>query len=226
VNRPRVGEIVGRFAAASNTTLLGRTAEGGLVVYKPVAGNRPLWDFDVSTLAVREVLAHRLAEAMGFTGLVPETVLGDGPMGPGALQRYVDEDPSYDPLPEIRRGDAGLWPVALLDLVANNADRKAGHLLREAGSGALRAVDHGLTFHPEPKLRTVLWAFAGERLPEPMIAAVQRLRGGLDPLLDEISGTLGPAEAAALSERVGVLAALPVHPEPPEDRPPIPWPPF
>ena len=220
----RVAEIVGRFAGATNTTLLGRTADGGLVVYKPVAGARPLWDFDAATLAAREVLAHRLAGALGFDGLVPETEAGDGPLGPGAVQRYVDADPGYDPLPALRTGDPALWPVALLDLVANNADRKAGHLLAEGG--ALRAIDHGLTFHPRPKLRTVLWAFAGRALPPGMVEALGRLGGALGPLLQEVEAALGPAEAAALQQRVADLAAHPVHPEPPDDRPPIPWPPF
>ena len=221
---PAVQEIVGRFAGASNTTLLGR-ADGSLVIYKPVTGNRPLWDFDVATLAAREVLTYRLAQAMGF-GQVPETAFGDGPLGPGAIQRFVESDPDFDALGLIRRADRRLWPIAVLDLVANNADRKVGHLLSETGSGVLRAIDHGLTFHPDPKLRTVLWVFAGRRLPDGMIASLRRLGESLEPLTAFAADHLGVAEAAALQERVESLLGDPVHPEPPDDRPPVPWPPF
>ena len=114
--KPTVDEVVAQFVTASNLTLLGRSS-GDLVVYKPLAGNRPLWDFDVATLAAREVLAHRVAAAMGLD-IVPETVLGTGPLGPGALQRYIAEDDAVDPLAMVRACDPALWPVAVLDLGA------------------------------------------------------------------------------------------------------------
>jgi hypothetical protein len=215
-----VDEIVGRFAAASNTTLLGRSA-GRLVVYKPTAGSRPLWDFDVATLADREVLTAEIAEALGFE-CVPETVIGDGPLGPGSVQRFVDADEGFDPVDLIQRADPGLWPVAVLDLLVNNADRKASHLIME--DGRLRAVDHGLTFHPEPKLRTVLWSFAGRSLPSDMLAALERLAAGT--AASRVADVLGPEAGRAFRRRLQDLRRHPVHPEPPTDRPPLPWPPY
>jgi hypothetical protein len=212
IARPLVDSIVGRFAAASNTTLLGRSA-GELVVYKPTTGNRPLWDFDVATLADREVLTAETAASLGFD-CVPETVIGEGPLGPGSVQRFVDGDTGFDPIDLIRRADPILWPIAVLDLVVNNADRKAGHLIMEGGR--LRAVDHGLTFHPEPKLRTVLWPFAGRSLPDEMLAALERLAA--TDIASRIGDALGPEAGRAFRERV--------HPEPPTDRPPLPWPPY
>lgn len=222
--QPRVDELVGRFVAATNTTVLGRSG-AELVIYKPVAGNRPLWDFDAETLATREVLTHRVAAALGLD-VVPETVMGDGPLGPGAVQRYIELDAGFDPTPMVRAGSAELWPIAVLDVIVNNADRKLGHILRDGG-GRLWAIDHGLTFHPEDKLRTVLWCFAGQTLPHPMREAVDRLAHTLDHgLKEEVQALLGSAEAAALAGRVAALLDAPVHPEPPDDRPPIPWPLF
>ena len=219
-----VVEIVGRFVSASNATLLGVTASGVRVVYKPVAGERPLWDFRPGSLGEREVLTYRVDQAMGL-GLVPETVVGDGPYGPGAVQVYVDAEEAFDPLPLAERGDERLWPVAVLDLVTNNADRKLGHIIEAEGD--LVAIDHGLTFHPEDKLRTVLWAFSGRPLPDTMVAALHRLAAALEGELGAgIAETLGPAEAEATAERVAALLRTPVHPAPPQDRPAVPWPPY
>ena len=223
MNGPVVEEILGSFVAASNATLLGRIGDRR-VVYKPAAGVRPLWDFDAATLADREVFAHDIAEALGFHGLVPQTRLGTGPLGPGAIQDFVEDDPSFDPIPPIRRSDPALWPIAVLDLVIDNADRKAGHILAGPG-GALRAIDHGLCLHHEPKLRTVLWGFAGAPLPAAMVDALHRLAGRLSPILDAVTERLGEAEAGALAARVARLRTEPVHPDPPDDRPAVPWPP-
>jgi hypothetical protein len=219
-----VTEIIGRFVSASNLTLLGRSG-GTTVIYKPIAGNRPLWDFDVATLAAREVLTYRISEAMGL-GVVPETVFGEGPLGPGAVQRFVEEDEGADPVALIRRADPALWPIAVLDLVVNNADRKAGHLLTERGTGRLFGIDHGLTLHPDDKLRTVLWGLAGLPIPGHLVDAVRRLRGALaDGLGGDLERQLGEPEVLALEARILDLTTRPVHPEPPEHRPPIPWPP-
>lgn len=219
-----VDEVVGRFAAASNLTLLGRVA-GELVVYKPTAGMRRLWDFAPETLASREVLAFRVSQVMGLD-VVPETRWGDGPLGPGVVQRFVEPDPAFDPLALVARADDALWPVALLDIVANNADRKASHLLSEAGSGRLWAIDHGLTFHPEPKLRTVLWGFAGLPIPSSLLPALERLAALPSGLAAAITADLGRPEAEALLHRVRELQSRPRHPQPPRDRHPVPWPPY
>lgn len=220
----RVSEIVGRLPYASNATLLGRLEDGTLVVYKPEEGERPLWDFPFGTLASREVLTYEVSEALGF-GLVPHTVLGDGPFGQGSIQRFVDEDVDYNPAPLINDADPALWPVAVLDLVVNNADRKAGHLLRDRSSGATWCIDHGVTFHAQPKLRTVLWGFAGRRLPEGMVEALGGLQASLAAgLCDRVAAMLSDREAAAFVHRVGELLDHPVHPHPPDDRPALPWP--
>lgn len=221
---PRIAEVVGRFTRASNATFLAATADGEHVIYKPVAGERPLWDFPPESLASREVLAYEVSEALG-AGVVPPTVLGDGPLGPGAIQRFVTADESFDPVAALAGPDPLLWPIAVLDLVCNNADRKAGHLLRV--DGRLMGVDHGLTFHPDEKLRTVLWGFAGQGLPGAQRDALAALRsalaGGLDGRIAEL---LGRDEAEATTRRVEELLSTPVHPEPPDDRPAIPWPPY
>lgn len=221
----RLREVLGHLPYASNTTVLARDEAGGLWVYKPAQGETPLWDFGWQTLAAREVLTFEVSEALGL-GLVPETRLVDGPIGPGSGQRFLDEDAEFDPRPLLRGDpDPVLWPVAVLDLVTNNADRKIGHLLRERGTGRLWAIDNGLTFHPSPKLRTVLWGFAGEQIPAPLIDAVQRLRDALDAGLgSRIRNLLGAEEADATAGRVRAVLEEPFHPLPPSDRPPLPWP--
>jgi uncharacterized repeat protein (TIGR03843 family) len=223
VSAPVVEEILGRFAAASNATLLGRIGDRR-VVYKPIAGVRPLWDFEAATLADREVLAREIAEALGFPGLVPPIRFGTGPLGVGTIQDFVDADPAFDPIPLIRSGDRSLWPVALLDLVIDNADRKAGHILGDR-DGTLRSIDHGLCLHRDPKLRTILWGFAGIPFPAAMVGALDRLAEHLAPILEAVTDRLGAPEADALAGRVARFRAEPLHPGPPDDRPAIPWPP-
>lgn len=218
-------EVLGHLPYASNTTLLARSEDGDLWVYKPEAGEQPLWDFPWQTLAAREVLAYEVSEAMGL-GLVPETRMAEGDLGPGSAQRYLDEDEDFDPRPMFRgRLDTRLWPFAVLDLVTNNADRKIGHMLREARTGTLWAIDNGLTFHAMPKLRTVLWGFAGMKVPAALMDNVARLEAALNTgLCDRAAELLTPAEAGALVARVSKLRATGVHPLPPEDRPAMPWP--
>ena len=218
-------EVEGRMPYASNTTLLARDRSDGLWVYKPERGENPLWDFAWRTLAAREVLTYEVASAMGLD-LVPETVLADGPFGPGSAQRFVAEDLEFDPRPLfIPRLDTRLWPVAVLDLVCNNADRKIGHVVRDKTADRLWAIDHGLTFHSEPKLRTVLWGFAGDTIPAPLVEALGGLRSRLaDGLADRVSALLSEEEAGALNDRVESLLSAPVHPHPPDDRPAVPWP--
>lgn len=220
---PVVTEILGRFRNASNATLLARTGDGGLVVYKPEQGERPLWDFTPGTLAAREVLTYRVSQEAGL-GVVPETVFADGPFGPGSAQRYVEANPGFDAARPINDADPRLWPIAVLDLLVNNADRKAGHFLLDE-AGRLWCIDHGVTFHFAAKLRTVLWNFAERELPEEMTGAVRRLRDRLPGgLYAEVLRLLGKPEADALMSRADDLLENPVHPPPPVDRPPVPWP--
>ena len=218
-----ITEVLGRFRNASNATLLARTAGGQLVVYKPERGQRPLHDFDCMTLPVREVLTFELADAAGLES-VPETRQVEGPFGPGSAQRFVEADERFDPAPLINRADHRLWPVVTLDLLINNADRKAGHVIADR-SGHLWCIDHGVTFHTDPKLRTVMWGFSGLRLPADMVAAVRRVEAELDHRLHaRAAQLLTEQEADALADRVRNLLSHPTHPHPPTDRPPLPWP--
>lgn len=223
-DRPwEVTSIVGRLPGASNATLLARLADGTPVVYKPTAGENPLWDFPDESLAIREVLAFEVSEAGGL-GVVPETRWCEGPHGPGSAQRFVTEDRDLDPRrllsPEL---DERLWPVALLDLVMNNADRKLGHVLPTT-DGLLFAIDNALSFHPLDKLRTVLWGFAGRELPPSARAAVGSWMEQAEELAGRIGEALGEAEATAFTSRVEWLAHNPVHPLPPSHRRTTPWP--
>ncbi len=218
-------EVLGRLPYASNATLLARAPDRTLWVYKPIRGERPLWDFPEGTLAIREVLTYEVAKAMGLD-IVPETVMAEGPFGRGSAQRYIDEDADRDPRPLIRGDvDDRLWPFAVLDLVVNNADRKLGHVLIERASGALWGIDQGLTFHPEDKLRTVLWGFAGRSIPTDLLTAVDQLCQALiDGLQERIGQALGDAEAGAVQHRSEQLLSDRRHPDPPYDRPAVPWP--
>lgn len=208
--------------AASNATLLATTDDGTRVVYKPDAGQRPLWDFDASTLPMREVLAYETSRRMGFD-LVPETVMADGPYGPGSVQRHVAGDEDFDALALVQRSDPALWPVAALDVVTNNADRKLGHLL--ATEHGLVAIDHGLTFHEEDKLRTVVWCFSGMPWPDPIRRAAAELAESLSRRPEPYRSALTTGEFAALRSRVESVVGG-VHPMPPDDRPATPWPPY
>jgi uncharacterized repeat protein (TIGR03843 family) len=199
--------LKGRMPWASNATFLvevrheDRTA---LAVYKPGRGERPLWDFP-PRLFQREVAAYRLSEALGW-GLVPPTVLGDGPHGEGSLQLFVDADfeQHYFTLHEDPRHHAGLQRICAFDLVANNADRKSGHCLL-GPDGRIYAVDNGLSFHVDPKLRTVIWEFAGAAIPKPLLADVERLVAAGIPA--ELAALLERDEQAALLARARRLLA-------------------
>jgi hypothetical protein len=194
-------------------------------VYKPTRGERPLDDFPVGTLAARERAAFVLSEAAGF-GIVPPTVLRDGPLGPGMVQAWAEPDPVVDVVGLVMESDPRLRRVAIFDAIANNADRKAGHLLPLPG-GLIQGVDHGICFAVAPKLRTVLWAWRGQPLDAGELALVEQvgqvLDGSLGAALDEL---LSPAEVAATRRRTQVLARTGRFPLPDPNRPAIPWPPY
>jgi hypothetical protein len=195
-------------------------------VYKPVAGERPLWDFTAGSLAGREVAAYVVSRASGFR-VVPPTVFRDGPFGPGMCQLWIHADESVDIIALARRTEhAGLRDMAVFDAVVNNADRKIGHLLPEP-DGHLYGCDHGVCFGEEYKLRTVLWQWRGRSLPGRSMAALRRLEQGFEngDLAADLSGWLTAAEVAATRERLELLLKHRVHPYPPEDWPAVPWPP-
>ena len=226
------GELTlkGQFVWGSNYTFLVEVAynEATLTaVYKPRKGERPLWDFPAATLAHREVAAYLVSEALGW-GFVPPTVYRRrGPLGPGSLQLFVEHDPEihfFTMTPEDRQR---LRPVALFDLLINNADRKGGHVLRGV-EGHLWLIDHGICFHVEEKLRTVIWDFAGEPIPAHLLVDLEAFRQKLGPASElnvALDAHLKRGEIAALAKRTEYFLSTRAFPDPPEDRRPYPWPP-
>jgi hypothetical protein len=239
----RTGEltIVGRLTEASNASFLCRVGAdtpfdpdewpedelppGPLCVYKPTRGERPLDDFPDGTLARREVAAYLLSEATGWS-IVPPTVMRDGPFGEGAVQAWMETDPGIDVVELIVSLDPRLRPMCVFDLVANNADRKGGHIL-PLFDGTLRGVDHGICFAAEPKLRTVLWGWRGEAFDDAEVAVMHWIAAGLDT---DLGGALGELltrrEVRAIHRRVAALLESRRFPEPDPGRPALPWPPF
>lgn len=247
------GELVidGRVMPASNATFVGEIA-GVRVVYKPIAGERPLWDFPDGTLAAREVGSYAVSDALGWD-IVPPTVLREGPHGPGMVQLWreeVDDQAPVDIVPEGRVPDgychvfdgldardrdvslvhedsAALRRMALFDVVVNNADRKGGHVLPMA-DGHRHGVDHGLTFHVEHKLRTVLWGFVGEPLAPDEVEGLGRLGVALaGDLGARLASSLSEEEVAVTVRRLERLLARGEFPGPAQSSyPVIPWPPF
>ena len=218
-------QLKGQFTLGSNYTfLVDVTYEGKTVqaVYKPSRGEQPLWDFPESTLALREVAAYLVSEALGF-GFVPFTVLrGDGPHGAGSLQQFIEYDPEYHYFNFTEADKSALMPVALFDLLVNNADRKGGHVFFEDGTRKLFAIDHGICFHEQSKLRTVIWDFAGQKIPDDLLAR-------LNPppeLLADLEPYLSPSEIGALRQRAERIRKRGTFPAQPEDRRAIPWPPL
>jgi uncharacterized repeat protein (TIGR03843 family) len=195
-------------------------------VYKPVAGERPLWDFPDGTLAEREVAAYELSAATGWD-IVPPTVYRDGPVGPGMVQLWIDVDETVDIARFMRRRDLEtLRRIAVFDAVINNADRKGGHLL-PLSSGHVFGVDHGVTFNVEDKLRTVLWQWAGARLPAEARDVLARLRAEFDGELGErLGGLLKRREIRQTRLRIERLLSTGRHPEPSGEWPAMPWPPI
>jgi uncharacterized repeat protein (TIGR03843 family) len=221
-------EVLGLLPYSSNYTFLARvTAKDRevLAVYKPRRGERPLWDFPTGTLAAREVAAWEVSRAAGWD-FVPPTVLRDeAPLGSGSFQLFIEHDPErhYFVLMD-ERGDE-MRALAAFDVVINNADRKSGHVL-EDGEGKLWAVDHGLTFHVEPKLRTVIWAYADEPLTDRLRADLEDLGARLADTSDLgglLTGLLSEEETLATLARVETLLVDDRFPGPSSDRP-LPWP--
>jgi uncharacterized repeat protein (TIGR03843 family) len=236
---PTPGPIPGRRPGPGGSGGAGspprsRGGQGGILppasrvacVYKPIAGERPLWDFPTGTLAGREVAAYVISRAAGWD-VVPPTVMRDGPFGPGMCQLWIDHDTDVDLIALSRRADhAGLRDMAVFDAVVNNADRKIGHLLPVA-DGHLYGCDHGVCFAEDYKLRTVLWQWRGKTLPRRSLEALRRLNAQLneDGLETELASLLTASEIRATKIRVETLLKHRVHPFPPSDWPAIPWPP-
>ncbi|MFJ2772340.1 SCO1664 family protein [Streptomyces sp. NPDC087300] len=253
------GELTvrGRIREASNAVLYCTVAHEGeeaACVYKPVAGERPLWDFPDGTLAGREVAAYEVSRAITQDGwdLIPPTVWRDGPYGEGMCQLWIEGSDGTELLALVDGDEPGdgwkavglaqvdedrtallvhaddvrLRRLAVLDAVINNGDRKGGHLLTEGGR--LHGIDHGVTFNAEDKLRTLLWGWAGEPLPEEALGALRTLRDALKAgadLAERLAALITPAELDATRARVAALLSSGKHPEPGGEWPAIPWPP-
>jgi len=172
--------VTGRLVDASNATLFATATYGGeevACIYKPVAGERPLWDFPDGTLADREYAAFRVSEFLGLD-LVPLTILREGPYGIGMVQQWIDIDESIDLAGYFSQDLPQLRSMAFFDAIINNTDRKIGHLLPDE-AGHLYGCDHGVTFHEEDKLRTVLWQWAGDELSSAEVKSLETLRDSL-----------------------------------------------
>lgn len=225
-----VGEIVveGRLVDASNATLFVRVSHEGSsmeAIYKPVSGERPLWDFTSGNLAQRERAAYLVSEALGFQ-CVPYTILRDGPFGLGMVQEWIEVDESLALEEYFQRDTPQLREVALFDAIINNTDRKIGHLLPTPG-GKLYVCDHGVTFHEDDKLRTVLWQWAGLRLTPNEIEVVGEFLHFLESRdSSELRELISRREYESLISRSTRLMAEEVFPSPRQDWPHIPWPPF
>ena len=240
------GEIIlkGKFLWGSNYTFLTEVEYEGQViqaVYKPSRGERPLWDFPTASLAHREAAAYLVSEALELH-MVPETVYRRrAPVGPGSLQRFIEHNPEYHYFNFTEEDHQRLRPVALFDLVINNADRKGGHILFDE-SDHIWLIDHGICFHVEDKLRTVIWDFAGEPIPQDLKATLEKLlnqlqptqaspasvdpKASLPPLVAGLRKHLSAGEVKALTARTRLLLEKGKFPNPDPDRRPYPWPPL
>ena len=215
--------VVGRLIDASNATLLAEVESDNQtqkVIYKPVAGEKPLWDFQDGNLAHREYCAFLLSNRAGFD-LVPNTVLRDGPFGFGMVQEWIDTDEEIDIINFGQSDDSQLKRMAIFDAIINNTDRKYGHLLYKEGK--LLGCDHGVTFHSEDKLRTVIWQFSGEKIDKQEMLLIESAFALDYPNLFE--SYLTQDEIAAIYERINQLLKSGRFPSPSENWPAIPWPP-
>lgn len=206
-------KVEGRLVDASNASLY---CSVGTVnaIYKPIAGERPLWDFPDGHLAWREVAAYQVSEALNLN-CVPPTILREGPFGEGSLQLWIDDAEEVGER-YLERSD-GLRKIALLDAVINNTDRKIGHLLYK--DNRILGCDHGVTFHEDYKLRTVLWQFADLELSKEELETLKNFD-------HDLSGLLTETEILSLHQRIASLLQEKKFPLPPTDWPAIPWPPF
>jgi hypothetical protein len=223
-------ELHGLLPGSSNYTFLVTIHNDtlqGLAVYKPQRGERPLWDFPQGSLCLREYAAYLVSAALGW-GFVPPTVLREGPYGVGVVQLYVDVDPEANYFTLRQHYSHDCQRLAAFDALINNTDRKAGHCLL-GSDGRIWSIDHGVTFHAQPKLRTVIWDFRGQPIPTDILADLrafqQRLAQPKDHLVVVLGRLLSAQEMRALRNRLKTLLAQGTFPQPPDDWPSVPWPP-
>jgi hypothetical protein len=223
-------EVLGRLPGSSNQALVVLVHHPGLeepfhAVYKATLAERPLFDFPIGTLARREVAAFLVSETTGW-GIVPPTVLREGPYGVGMVQEWIHGDPSVDLVAMVVEDDPRLRGMAVFDAIVNNTDRKGGHIV-PMPDGHVYGVDHGVTFSIEPKLRTVLWGWVGMPFADDELAGLERVRAALGRELGaSLRELLDPAEVIATKRRVASLLRVRRFPRPNPNWPSIPWPAF
>ena len=219
--------MTGRLVDASNATLYATCTLRGSsipVIYKPVAGERPLWDFPDGNLAQREVAAYLISE-LGEFNVVPPTVLRDGPFGTGMVQQWITIDEDIDLAEFYRTDNSQLRTMTLFDAVVNNTDRKIGHLL-PISSENVYGCDHGVTFHEEDKLRTVLWQWADKPLADEEMERLELLEKAVSQNREKLLALITDAEFVSLLGRINRLLSQKKFPVPSEEWPAVPWPPF
>ena len=215
-------EIIGRLVDASNASLLCKLPNELKVIYKPIAGERPLWDFPDGNLASREVAAFYISE-VGEFDVVPKTVLREGPFGIGAIQQWIETSEAADVIAMAQSDDSQIRNLALFDIVINNADRKFGHILITP-DGQIFGCDHGVSLHEENKLRTVIWQFAEQKLTSEEVAKLKDLLSKID--LNHLAKFLSAEEIAAFLQRVQGLIEDGRFSSPNPNWPAVPWPPY
>ena len=215
-------EIIGRLVDASNASLLCKLPDGRQAIYKPIAGERPLWDFPDGNLASREVAAFYLSEVGDFN-LVPRTVLREGPFGVGAVQEWIDVSEDEDVIEIAQSQDSQIRKLALFDVVINNADRKFGHILLTS-DGVIFGCDHGVSLHEEGKLRTVIWQFTEMELTQTELEQISNLTRAINR--EYLKSLLSNTEIDALFARLAKLLEDRRFPSPNPNWPAVPWPPY
>ena len=217
-------DVEGRFVDASNATLLAvarLSSQEVKVIYKPVAGERPLWDFPDGNLAQRERAAYLLSEALELH-IVPFTILREGPFGVGSVQEWIEMDEEFDVVAFASADTQELRKMVLLDAIINNTDRKYGHILVDSQRSVF-GCDHGVTFHSDPKLRTVLWQWAGDEFTTEEISVLKKSIEIAESILSDL---ITKEEIQALLQRSSEMIESGRFPYPSEEWPAIPWPPF
>jgi len=224
-------ELQGQFVLGNNYTFLvkvTREKDTCQAVYKPCRGEQPLWDFPAESLSRREVAAYHVSQALGWN-LVPVTVLREeGPFGEGSLQRFIDHDPEYHYFNFSDEDRARLVPAVVFDLLVNNADRKGSHILVDSEK-KVWLIDHGLCFHEEEKLRTVVWDFAGRPIPNEMLKALKKFLNSLEKqgkLFHQLTNLISLPELTAMQVRCEHILNMGSFPTPPSDRRAVPFPPI
>jgi hypothetical protein len=222
-------EIQGQFLFGSNYSFLVSLCHNGnqlKAIYKPRKGEMPLWDFPPESLADREAAAYIVSEALDWNLVPPTVIRRKAAFGKGSLQVFIEHNPEENYFTFSEDLHERLQPTALFDLVVNNADRKGSHILLDE-NGGIRLIDHGLCFHTDPKLRTVIWDFAGEPIPGELLADLDSFNRELEetlPIFNDLKKHLKVSEIRAISSRIDSILAHPFFPEPNPKRRPYPWP--